>query len=69
MRLRTCLGSLLLSLCACTEFSGAIPGAVRIDVDGTSLEFKKKPVEVAPAPAPSPSPAPQPTPAADAPQR
>ena len=43
MRLRTCLGALLLGLCACTGFSGAIPGAVRIDVDGTSVEFKKKP--------------------------
>ena len=67
MRLRTCLGTLLLSLCACTEFSGAIPGAVRIDVDGTSVEFKKKPEP--PAPAPPPTPQPQPPAAADAPQR
>lgn len=67
MRLRACLGTLLLGLCACTEFSGAIPGAVRIDVDGTSVEFKKKPEP--PAPAPPATPQPQPPAAADAPQR
>lgn len=70
MRLRTCLGTLLLGLCACTELRNAIPGAVRIDVDGTSVEFNKKPPPPAPAPAPAPPPSPQPPPAAaDAPQR
>lgn len=61
MRLRTCLGGLLLGLSACVGFPDTIPSAVRIDVDGSSLEFKKKPEPPAPAPIP-----PAPTP--DAPQ-
>jgi hypothetical protein len=73
MRLRTCLGTLLLALSACTQLGNAIPGAVRIDVDGTSVEFKKKPGAEAPAPAPAPAPPPPsqpaPSPAPDAPQR
>jgi hypothetical protein len=64
MRLRTCLGGLLLGLSACAGFTGAIPGDVRIDVDGSSLVFKKKPEPPAPVP---PAPAPEP-PAPDAPQ-
>lgn len=52
MRLRACLGSLVLGLSACAQ----IPGAIRIDVDGGSLEFKKKPAPPAPAPAPAPEP-------------
>jgi len=64
MRLRTCLGAILLGLSACAGFPDAIPSAVRVDVDGSSLEFKKKP---APPAAPAP-PAPTPEPPADAPQ-
>jgi hypothetical protein len=54
---------LLIGLGACAQLPNAIPGAVRIDVDGTSVEFKKKPEAETPAPRPSP-PAPP-----DAPQR
>ena len=61
MRLRTCLGIVALGLGACAS----LPELVRIDVDGTSVEFKKKPDPPAPAPAPPPLPAPAP----DAPQR
>ena len=55
MRLRACLGGLVLGLAACAQ----IPGEIRVDVDGSTLEFKKKqaPPEAAPAPAP-PAPAP-----------
>jgi len=67
MRFRTCLGGLLLGLSACVGFPATIPGAVRIDVDGSSLEFKKKPEPPAPVPAP-PVPAPE-APAPDAPTR
>jgi hypothetical protein len=63
MQLRTCLGVLLLGLSACVGFPDTIPSAVRIDVDGSTLEFKKKPEP--PAPAPNP---PATAPAADAPQ-
>ena len=69
MRLRTCLGALLLGPCACVGLPNTIPGAVRIDVDGSILEFKKKPEPPAPAPPPTPQPQPQPPAAADAPQR
>ena len=70
MRLRTCLGTLLLGLSACAGLPNTIPGAVRIDVDGSTLEFKKKPDAPMPVPAPPPPPAPQPAPPApDAPQR
>jgi hypothetical protein len=65
MRLRTCLGGLLLGLSACVGFPDTIPGDVRIDVDGSSLVFKKKPS----APAPAPAPQPEPEPAPNAPQR
>jgi hypothetical protein len=64
MRLRTCLGGLLLGLSACVGFPETIPSAVRIDVDGSSLEFKKKPAPPEPAPAPA-----APAPAPDAPTR
>jgi hypothetical protein len=50
MRLRTCLGAILLGLSACVGFPDTIPNAVRIDVDGSSLEFKKKPAPDAPVP-------------------
>jgi len=50
MRLRACLGGLVLGLGACAQ----IPGEIRIDVDGSTLEFKKKPAPPAPAPAPAP---------------
>lgn len=39
MRLRACLGTLLLALGACAH----IPEIVRIEVDGSTIEFKKKP--------------------------
>jgi hypothetical protein len=68
MRLRTCLGALLLGPSACVGLPNTIPGAVRIDVDGSVLEFKKKPEPPAPAAPPAPQP-PPPAAAADAPQR
>ena len=61
MRLRACLGGLVLGASACAQ----IPGEIRIDVDGSTLEFKKKPAPPAPAPASAPAPAPEP----DAPTR
>lgn len=64
MRLRTCLWAILPGLSACVGFPDAIPSAVRIDVDGSSLEFKKKP---APPAAPAPA-QPTPEPRADAPR-
>ena len=51
----------MLGASACAQ----IPGEIRIDVDGSTLEFKKKPAPPAPAPAPAPVPAPEP----DAPTR
>lgn len=41
MRLWTCLGLAVLGLCACAQ----IPALLRLDVDGSTLEYKKKPVE------------------------
>jgi len=52
MRLRACLGGLMLGASACAQ----IPGETRIDVDGSTLEFKKKPAPPAPPPAPAPQP-------------
>jgi len=52
MRLRACLGGLVLGLSACAQ----IPGAIRIDVDGSTLELKKKPAPPASVPAPAPQP-------------
>ena len=49
MRLRACLGGLVLGASACAQ----IPGEIRIDVDGSTLEFKKKPATPASAPAPA----------------
>jgi len=40
MRLWTCLGLAVLGLCACAQ----LPAALRLDVDGGTLEFKR-PVE------------------------
>jgi hypothetical protein len=47
MRLRACLGFILLGLTACQ----GLPSIVRIEVDGSSLQFQKKPEPAAP-PAP-----------------
>lgn len=47
MRLRACLGLILLGLSACES----VPSIVRIEVDGSTLQFKKKPEPPAP-PAP-----------------
>jgi hypothetical protein len=47
MRLRACLGFMLLGLTACQS----LPSIVRIEVDGSSLQFQKKPGPPAP-PAP-----------------
>ena len=60
MRLRTCLGIAVLGLGACTT----LPELVRIEVDGNSVEVKRKPGLPPPPPAPVPPP-----PAADAPER
>lgn len=49
MGLRACLGMLLVSLGACAH----IPEVVRIEVDGSTVEFNKK-TPVAPADAPHP---------------
>lgn len=57
MRLRVCLGSALLATGACST----LPGTIRVDVDGNSVEVRRKPE--APPPAP-PAPAPE-TPAPD----
>lgn len=58
MRLRACLGTIALGLSACAN----LPELVRIQVDGNSIEVKRKPDPPAPAPVPTPPPA-------DAPQR
>lgn len=47
MRLRACLGIILLGLTACQS----LPSVVRIEVDGSTLQFQKKPEPPAP-PAP-----------------
>jgi len=44
MRLRACLGFMLLGLSACQS----LPSVVRIEVDGSILEFQKKPEPPAP---------------------
>ena len=50
MRLRACLGIMLLGLSACQ----ALPSIVRIEVDGSILQFQKKPEPPAPdTPTPS----------------
>ena len=59
MRLRVCLGILLLGASACAN----LPELVRIDVDGNSVELKRKPEPPAPEPE---QPGPQ---QGDAPQR
>ena len=51
MRLRACLGCLVLSILAACE---TIPQSVKIDVDGETLELKRKPQ---PRPQPQPDPA------------
>jgi hypothetical protein len=38
MQLRACLGLILLGLGGCAH----IPASLRLDVDGTTVEFKKK---------------------------
>lgn len=40
MRLWTCPGLAVLGLCACSQ----IPGLLRLEVAGSTLEFKKEPV-------------------------
>lgn len=45
MRLRACLGLILLGLSACQS----LPSAVLIDVDGSTLQFKKKEPPVPPS--------------------
>lgn len=39
MRLRACLGFMLLGLTACES----LPSVVRIEVDGSTVRFEKKP--------------------------
>jgi hypothetical protein len=60
MRLMTCLGLILLGGCA------QLPDAVRVDVDGSSVEFKKKPTVPPPPPPATNAPATN-APATDAP--
>lgn len=40
MRLRACLGMLVLALSACAH----IPDHIRIDIDGSTIEIVKEPV-------------------------
>ena len=40
MRLRACVGMMLLGLAGCQS----LPSVIRIEVDGSTLEFKKKEV-------------------------
>jgi hypothetical protein len=40
MRLWTCLGLAVLGLCACAQ----LPALLRLEVAGSTLEFKKEPV-------------------------
>ena len=40
MRLTACLGVVLLGASACTH----LPANLRVDLDGNSVEFRKKPV-------------------------
>lgn len=44
MRLRACLGMIALGLCGCAH----IPAYLLLDVDGSTIEFKKKPPAEAP---------------------
>jgi hypothetical protein len=62
MRLKVCLGIILLGLGACTT----IPGFVRLEVDGSTIEFNKKPEPEPPAAA---SPATEGEASADVPER
>lgn len=54
MRLRACLALILL---ATTSGCSFIPESLRFELGGSTLEFKKKPVEPAPAPEPETVPA------------
>jgi hypothetical protein len=40
MRLRACLGMLLLATAGCAQF----PNEIRLQVDGNSIDIKKKPL-------------------------
>ena len=50
MRLRACLALILLATSACSH----IPDSLRFELGGSTLEFKKKPVEALPVPEPAP---------------
>ena len=52
MRLRACLGIVALGLGACAH----LPEMVRIEIDGTSVEFKKEPAPPVPPSAPADAP-------------
>lgn len=70
MRPSACLGLILFATGGCAQ----IPELVRVDVDGSTLEFKKKPAPPAVPPATPPAtsepgqplPPPEPPPAPDA---
>jgi hypothetical protein len=67
MQLKACLGFALLALGACET----IPSLVRVEVDGSTVEFKKKqepPAAPAPTSAPAATPAPAPAPAPASPE-
>ena len=61
MRRKAGFGFVLLGLGACTH----LPGIVRIDVDGSTLEFKKDPNASAPGAPQAELPAPEAPPAPD----
>ncbi len=54
MRLIACSGIILLALGACTN----LPKSIRIEVDGSTVEFKKNPAVEAAEPGPAERPAP-----------
>ena len=51
MQLRACLGLVLLGLSACAALPGlaGLPGHILVDVDGSTIELKKKVPETPPA--------------------
>lgn len=64
MRLKACLGLVLLGSSACTH----VPETLRVELGGSTLEFRKKPVPEVETPEAPETPAAE-APSADAPRR